>query len=135
MHEITGVYHGMNYKITYVESELLGVYYDVLLTIGNKTSRGRDFTIVGAVNNLVQIINAWDLEQKDILMNPEQAEKRITEWKAAWALLHSLPDDERDSERAKAAMFTILQASIDLGNAGYRTNEDDTDWYHPSEEN
>lgn len=68
-------------------------------------------------------------------MTEEQAEKRIAEGKEAWALLGSLPDDERNSQRAKATMFTILQASIDLGEADYLTNKNETDWYHPSEAN
>jgi hypothetical protein len=130
-----GIYHGLQYRIREIEDKELGPYFDILLIIGNKHSKEMASTLIEAFYKLAARIRAWDLEQKDILMNSEQASKRIGEWKAAWALLSSLPDDARDSEQAKAAIFTILQASIDLGNAGYRTNEDETDWYHPSEEN
>jgi hypothetical protein len=133
--EFGGEYHGMGYTVRYIEDEHLGSFYDVLLTIGDKQSHERASTIIDAINKLIALIRAWDFEDEDIIMTPEQAQQRIAEWKAAWALIHSLPDAERDSERAKDALATILLASMDLSAAGYRTNEDETDWYHPSKEN
>lgn len=130
-----GVYHEMAYRIRYVEDDKLGSYFDILLTIGRKQSKEIASTIIEAINKLIERIRAWDIEDKDILMTPEQAEKRIAEWKAAWALIQSLPYSERESEKAKEALATIFFASMDLSAAGYRTTEDETDWYHPSEEN
>jgi hypothetical protein len=131
--KIEGVYHDMAYKL-YYEQDRFGPYYDVRLFIGNELkAHERASTPIEAVKMLIERLDSWDLDDKGARMTSEQAEKRIAEWKAAWTLIKSLPEDEGESEREQEAIDTIFRTSIDLCAAGYCTNEDKTDWYLPSE--
>jgi hypothetical protein len=131
---IEGTYHDISYKISYIEHDRFGPYYDVQLFIGNELkAHERTSTPLEAINRLIVRLQSWDLDDKGLRMSPEQAERRIAEWKAAWKLITSMPADEGESERAREAMATIFKTSIDLCAAGYCTNESLTDWHLPSE--
>lgn len=129
-----GIYRDMQYTIQLIKHEQLGDYYDILLNIGNKQSRERELSLIRAFIRLSERIRAWDLEERDVLMTTEEATKLIEQWKEANRQLQAL-DTHSDEKAVKDLTSMILWTSIELGRAGYILNEDDTEWFHPSDAN
>jgi hypothetical protein len=71
---------------------------------------------------------------KGFAMQPisrEEGQKLIDQWKQAWKDLRTAANQD-DSQDAASRVFWL---SVRLGECGYQTNEDETDWYHPSDKN